>query len=141
MQNDSNANERSERQAESQLVIPVIEEQVNVDVQTVDTAKILVQKKIVEEQVTVDVPLLHETYDVERIPVNRIVDTPPSMHEEGNVTIIPVIREVIVKRYEIVEEIRLTKKQQSVPHQEEITVKKEEVRIERMPLTAEQNHR
>ena len=140
MQENKNASERTERQTKPQLVVPVIKEQVTIDRQTVDTAKITVHKNIVEEQVMVDVPLVHETYDVERVAVNRIVDTPPSVREEGNVTIIPVIREVIVKRYEVVEEIHVIKTQRSVAYTEEVTVKREEVRINRESLTNNNNH-
>lgn len=137
MQTNNDYNKRTERPDANTTVIPVIQEEVKVDVQTVDTASIVVQKKVSEEQVTVNIPLLQETYEVERIPVNRIVDAPPSVREEGYVTIIPVIREVVVKRYEIVEEVHVIKKQSTTSHSEEITVKKEEVQINRKPLTKE----
>lgn len=135
MQANKNINERTERQDPNTAVIPVIAEEVEVGRQVVDTSKITVHKKVSEEQVTIDVPLLHETYEVERIPVNRIVDTLPSIREEGNSTIIPVIREVVVKRYEIVEEVHVIKKQSTATHSEKLTVRREEVQIDRQPLT------
>ena len=116
------------------LVIPVIEEQVQVDKQWVETAKVVVRKTVSEEQVAVDVPLVHETYRIEHVPVNKLVYTRPAVREEENVTIIPVIREVIVKRYEIVEEVHVIREKTTTTEHHEVTLAKEEIQIDRKPL-------
>jgi stress response protein YsnF len=55
------------------------------------------------------------------------------MRNEGDTTIIPVLREVVVvqKRYEIVEEIRITKRKTERTDSQQVTLRKEEVHIER----------
>jgi stress response protein YsnF len=50
-----------------------------------------------------------ETVEVTRVPVNREIDVAPSIRTEGDVTIIPVVEEVVVveKRLVLKEEIHL----------------------------------
>jgi len=82
----------------------------------------------------VSLPLVREEYDVERRPVNEIVDTPPpAMRYEGDTTIIPVLREVMVvqKRYEIMEEIRITKRKTESTDTQQVNLRKEDVSIHR----------
>jgi uncharacterized protein (TIGR02271 family) len=115
-------------------VIPVIQEQARIDKTEIESAKIKVQKKVVEVEKTVDIPLMKEGYDIERVPVNRFIDTHPPIREEGNVIIVPVVREVLVveKRLELVEELHIIKHETTVDHKESFTLRKEEVNVERI---------
>ena len=115
-------------------VIPVVEEQVTVSKRVIETGKVRISKKVSEQQTSVSIPLVREQYDVERVPVNEVVDTPPAaMRYEGDTTIIPVLREVMVvqKRYEIVEEIRITKRKTETTDTQQVNLRKEEVTIDR----------
>ncbi len=115
-------------------IIPVIEEQVVVGKRVVETGSVRISKKVSEEQATVSLPLLHEEYDVERVAINQMVDTPPlAVRYEGDTTIIPVLREVMVvqKRYEILEEIRITKRITESVDTQQVLLRKEEITIDR----------
>lgn len=115
-------------------VVPIIEEQVSVSKRVVETGKVRISKKVSEEQTSVSIPLVQEQYDVQRVPVNEMVDTPPpAMRHEGETTIIPVLREVMVvqKRYEILEEIRITRRKTESTDMQNLSLRKEEVHIER----------
>src|SRR5215217_4417728 len=115
-------------------VIPVVQEQVTVGKRMVETGKLRISKKVTEDQTSVSIPLVREQYDVERVPVNQVVDTPPpAMRYEGDTTIIPVLREVLVvqKRYEILEEIRITKHRSENTETQNVSLRKEDVQIER----------
>lgn len=122
-----------------EVIIPVIHEQVTVDKAIVDTAKVIIRKYTTEEEATLNVPLVQEGYRVEHIPVNKIVDTAPPVRQEGDVTIIPVLREVLVvqKKLELVEEVHVIKEKTVVPQIQEITLKKEQVSVERKPFRKE----
>ncbi len=117
-------------------VIPVIQEQVTIGKEVIDTSKVFIRKRVTEEEATLNIPLVHEGYRVEHIPINKIVETPPPVRQEGDITIIPVLREVLVveKRYELVEEVHVIKERTSIPHIQEITLIKEKVDVERKPL-------
>lgn len=124
----------SENSQDETAVIPVIEEQIVIDKKVVESGKVKVSKKVREEEVTVDVPALHEEVEVEKISVNRYVDqAPPSVRYEGDTMIISVVEEVTVveKRLVVVEELHIRKKQieTKIPHK--VTLRKEEVIINR----------
>ncbi len=127
-------NARLEDQATQSHVIPVAEEFATVSRNIVETGKVRITKKVTEEQVPFTLPLTSEQYFVERVAIGEVVDTPPAaVRHEGETTIIPVLREVMVmqKRYEIVEEIRITKQVTESNETQHATLRSEEVSISR----------
>jgi len=113
-------------------VIPVIEEEVIIGKKVVETGRILVKKTVSTEDVTVEVPVLTEHFDIERVSINQYLDNPPApLRYEGDTIVIPVLKEVVVKRILLVEEIHLIKKVETSNKTENISVRKEEVTIER----------
>ena len=113
-------------------IIPVIEEQIQVDKQVVETGKLIITKTIHEEAQQVDLSLLQEEFSVERVPVNQYVDTPPAIRVEGDTTIYPVLKEVLVieKKLVLVEEVRITKRQELTHESQQIILRKEEITVE-----------
>lgn len=127
-----NEDRSGEIREEKEKNIPVIEEKVKVDKKTIETSTVRVIKKVREEDVTVDLPVIKEEVDVERIPVNRYVDVPPAVRHEGDTMIVPVMKEVIEKRLILVEEVRITKRRMETEvNQQQVTLRKEEVSVER----------
>ncbi|MGN6542370.1 MAG: YsnF/AvaK domain-containing protein [Ginsengibacter sp.] len=126
--------EDEHRSQEETKVIPVIEEVLKVDKKLVETGRIHVRKEIDEEEKQIEIPLMNESYEVERVKVkDQIFDQVPSIRHEGDVIVIPVIKEVaeIKIRYEVTEEIHLKKNKTITPHTEQVTLKKEKVIIQR----------
>lgn len=115
-------------------VIPVIEEQVHVGKQVIETGKIIVSKKVFEEEKAIDVSLIHEEHDIERIPVNQYVETAPEVRYEGDTMIIPVLKEevVIQKRLFLTEELRITKRKVETSAPQQVSLRREEVTVERI---------
>ena len=127
-------NSRLADNTEAARVIPVVEEFVTVQREIVETGKVHIRKTVTEEQALINLPITNESYDIERIAVNEVRDTPPpSVRYEGDVMIIPVTKEITViqKRYEVVEELRITRKVTETPNMQEITLMKEQVHVER----------
>jgi stress response protein YsnF len=62
-----------------------------------------------------------------------VYDTPPAIRHEGENMIIPVVKEVavIIKKYEVVEELHVTKTRTEVPQIQQVTLLKEEVEVRR----------
>ena len=131
-----NAQEPDNRQVENQpLTVPVIEEQLLVDKQVNEKGRVRISKRVRETDETVNVPLVQENVSVERVPVNQYVaEAPPPVRYEGNVMIIPVLREVVVveKRLVLVEELRVTKEQTQTQETQKIRLRKEEVEVKRV---------
>jgi uncharacterized protein (TIGR02271 family) len=116
------------------VVIPVIEEQIQVGKRVVETGRFRIAKTIREEEQTVDIPLLHEEFNVERVAVNQYVDAPPTVRQDGETTIYPVLKEVLVieKRLVLVEEVHITRRQIETSDTQQVTIRKEEVTVERI---------
>ena len=130
----NSANQRLEDTSVSQsAALPIIEEQIQVGKQLVEKGVVRVSKKVHEEDVTVNVPLIHEEHDIDRVAINQIVDTPPSVRYEGETMIIPVLREEVIvqKRLVLVEELRITKKLVQTQSEQHVTLRKEEVIVDR----------
>jgi uncharacterized protein (TIGR02271 family) len=120
-------------------VIPVIEESVQVDKKWVETGKVHISKKVSEHNEVIDIPLKHEEVNIERVEVNEYVDSlPPAVRYEGETMIIPVLKEVFVKRVMIVEEIRVTRKEVEKHTQQEVTLKKEEIHVNKTSTDQDQ---
>jgi uncharacterized protein (TIGR02271 family) len=114
--------------------IDVIQEQAIVDKQVIEKARVRVTKNAKEEKENIDIDVAHEEVEVTKIPVNKYVDTAPEVRFEGNTTIIPVLKEVLVveKKILLVEEVHITKHTVNNRKQETISLLKEEVTVERI---------
>ncbi|HEV7329494.1 MAG TPA: YsnF/AvaK domain-containing protein [Flavisolibacter sp.] len=122
-------------QADEAVVIPVIQESATVHKEVVESAKVQVHTHVTEETKSLAVPLATESYEVKRVPINELINERPPVRQEGNCTIIPVVEEVLVveKRLKLVEEVHVVKRQVTNTHKENITLRKEEVVINRIP--------
>jgi uncharacterized protein (TIGR02271 family) len=115
-------------------VIPVIEEQLQVGKKVVETGSVRINKIVREEEVTVETPVVVEKLDIERIPINQYVESaPPAVRYEGDVMIVPILEEVVVveKRLRLVEELRITKRQEHTQVSQPVILRKEEVTVDR----------
>lgn len=115
-------------------VIQVIQEFPVIHKEIVETGKVHIRKTVTEETASVHLPIFNESYHIERVAVNKVQDEPPpAVRYEGDKMIIAVLREVTVikKRYEIIEELHITKSITETPVVQEITLLKENIHIER----------
>ena len=133
---NDNAARRAAEQSGGKGVIPVIHEQLNVDTELVETAKVFIRKRTEQEQTTVNVPLTTESYRIERVPLqNQIFDAPPPTRYDGDNMIIPIVREIVETkiRYEVTEEVHVIKQRTETPYRQQVTLNKDVVDIERIP--------
>ena len=114
------------------VTIPLMEETLNVTKREVVTGGVRLVKRVTEREETVDEPLLRESVQVERIPINRLVTEAPTSRQEGDTLIVPVLEEVLVveKRLMLMEEIRITRTQTEVREPQTVTLRSEEAVIE-----------
>jgi len=123
----------------AQVSLPIVEETVSVRKRKRISSKVRVRTRVIESAHTVDEPLVCQTVDVERQTVDRWVDAPVPVRQEGGTTIISVMEEVVVveKRWKVVEEIRLTKRE-AIRHQpQQVTVRRTEATVERLSPDAD----
>ena len=124
--------EQTERLAD-EAVVPVVEETAVVRKERVVTETVRLRKRVREEEEVLDVPVQTEAIEVERVPVGRWLDAPAEVRREGDTTVYPVVEEVLVveKRLRLVEEVRVTRRQETRRVQERVGLRREEIVVER----------
>jgi uncharacterized protein (TIGR02271 family) len=128
------SSEHHEHQDEP-LVVPVLEEELEVQKRRIETGKVRITKVVHEREALVDEPLFHDKVAVTRVPMQRVVDGPVPVREENDTTIISVVEEVLVveKRWMLREEIHIRTQRIETHQPQRITLRSEEVQIERVP--------
>lgn len=116
------------------LVLPVIEEVVRIDKQTVETGRVVLHKTVHVEAQTVEVPLREEQVQVQRVAINRYVDEAPPVRHEGDTMIVPVVCEelVITKRLLLVEELHVHMQVLTTQTPQTVELRREEITYERI---------
>lgn len=116
------------------LVIPVVEERLEVSRERVETGRVRISKSVEAREVVVDDPLKRESVRVEHVPINQVVTgAVPQVREEGDVTVIPILEERVVTRTELVlvEEVRIHRDHSEYHDPQRVTLRKEVVVVER----------
>jgi uncharacterized protein (TIGR02271 family) len=134
-QNNSEVTGRNVRSVEhEQTVIPVVQEELDVETRRVETESgVRVTKSVQEREEIIDEPLTKEEVDIERVSIDRAVDAPVAVRYEGETMIIPVLEEVLVveKRLMLKEEIRVTRRRREFHAPERVTLRREIASVER----------
>jgi uncharacterized protein (TIGR02271 family) len=114
-----------------EAVIPVVEEKISVSKRERETGRVVVHVTPHLRDETIDVPLAEERVEIERVPRNEFVSGPVAVRQEGDVTVVPVLEEVLVveKRLMLREEIRITRRRETRRHVEHVTLRSEEARV------------
>ena len=86
----------------------------------------------VEEFARADVR--HESVEVTRVPIDRVVETPPEIRTEEDVTILPVVEEVLVvmKRLVLKEELHIRRRVETETVEVPVTLRKQRAEVERL---------
>ena len=92
-------------------MIPLVEEVAHVTKERVGTGRVTVKTVTDAFDETVEAELMREAVSVTRVPIDREVTTVPQIRTEGNVTIVPVLEEILFveKRLVLKEEIHITR--------------------------------
>ena len=119
---------------EPPLVLPVLAEELDVQTRRVETGRVRLHKTVHTREVLVDEPLLREEVVVERLPINRVVEEPIPVRYEGETMIVSVLEEVLVveTRLRLTEELRITTRRTETHQPVPVTLRREDVTIERI---------
>lgn len=130
-----------------ETVIPLFEESLSVSRRVVPTSRVQVSRVTHSHEHLVDELLERERVEVERVAIDKPIDRMPSVREEGDCLIFPVVEEVLkIERVLVLkEEVRIRRVKGTERYQERVTLRKQEAVVNRLPIdetTAEQaNHR
>jgi uncharacterized protein (TIGR02271 family) len=116
------------------LVIPVAEERLAWQKRTVETGRLRITKRVSTHVEEIDDSLRQEAIEIERVAVNRPVDGPVPIRQEGDTLIVPVLEERVVVEKQLVlkEELHITKRRIESRQPRQVTLRREEVSVERI---------
>ena len=118
---------------EGDAVIPLHDESVTVGKQRVERSRVRVTTRVSEREEMVREALEHEEATVTRVPIDREIDAHPGIRQEGDVTVIPLVEEVLVveRRLILREELHIRKSRRTVEDEQPVTLRSEEAVVER----------
>jgi stress response protein YsnF len=125
---------RSGAHTVSEEVIPLVDEIASISKREVVTGRVRVRTvtETLEELAHADVQ--RETVEVTRVPVGRMVETAPEIRTEGDVTIVPVLEEVLVveKRLVLKEELHIRRQVETESVEVPVELRKQRAVVERI---------
>jgi len=117
-----------------QIRVPVIEEELEVGKRRVEGARVSVRATVPRERdELVEQPLESMEVEVERVAINRQIDSAPDVRNEGETLVIPVVEErlVVEKRLFLREEIHVHRRRTVTQFRQNVTLRSQEVIVER----------
>jgi stress response protein YsnF len=129
----------TDRLEQDREVIPVVEERAVVVKRKKLTGGLRVRTVVHEDEEVVKEPLVTEEVEVERVPLDRWVEAPVPVRQEGETTIITLLEEVVVveKRLRATEEVRITKRRTTRQAAQQVTLRREEAVVERLEIAGQ----
>ena len=113
--------------------LPLISEEISVSRREIEHATISVNTITRTREEIVDEKLTHEHIEIVRIPIGRQTDGVPPIREEGDVTILSIVEEVVVveRRLVLKEEIHLRRVRSSSRHLESVLLREQDAIVTR----------
>jgi stress response protein YsnF len=113
--------------------IPIVEERATIEKKVVPTGRVRITSKAAERLEMLRDELIAQTVAVERVAVDREVDTPPGIRSEGDVLIIPVIEQrlVVEKRWVVTEELHVRRREHVEVVEIPVELRSTQVSVER----------
>ena len=116
--------------------LPLHAERFHVSRRRVEMERVRATRTTRTRQAKVDELLTHTRVEVQRVPINRLVDAMPPVRHEGDTTIFPVVEEVVVTEIRLLlkEEVHLKHVQTSGRHVQTVEVREQQVEVSRTRL-------
>jgi len=123
------------------ISVPVIEEELEVGKRRVEGDRVSVRTVARERTELVEQPLESMEVEIERIAIDREIDTAPDIRNDGDTMIIPVVEErlVVEKRLFLREEIHVHRRRVVTQFRQNVTLRSQEVVVERRDAAADRD--
>jgi uncharacterized protein (TIGR02271 family) len=119
--------------------VPVIEEELEVGKRRVEGDRVSVRTIPRERTEVVEQPLESMEVEIERITIDREIDTAPEIQNDGDTMIIPIVEErlVVEKRLFLREEIHVHRRRVVTQFRQNVTLRSQDVVVERRDAAAD----
>jgi uncharacterized protein (TIGR02271 family) len=121
--------------------VPVIEEELEVGKRRVEGDRVSVRTIPRERTEVVEQPLESMEVEVERIAIDREIDTAPEIRNDGDTMIIPIVEErlVVAKRLFLREEVHVRRRRVVTQFRQNVTLRSQEVVVERRDAASDRD--
>ena len=115
------------------LRIPLHVEEISVSRRETKKANVQVALVTGTREQLIDEELTHVRVEIERVPIDQPVEAVPPIRQEGDITIIPVVEEVVIveRRLVLKEEVRVRRVSTKEQHQETVVLRQQEAVVTR----------
>jgi stress response protein YsnF len=113
------------------IAIPLVEEELKIGRREIETGRVTVRTVSDEHTEFVSEDLRHSQAEVDRVFIDREVTELPQIREEGDLLIVPVVEERLVKRLFLVEEVRVRRKVVTERLEKPVTLRSQRVVVDR----------
>ncbi len=119
-----------------EMKIPLFEETMSVSKHVVPTSLVQVSRVTHSHEQLIDELLNREEIEIQRTPIDQVIDTMPPIRQDEDVMVIPVVEEVVrVERHLVLkEEVRIRRIRTTERFQDRVTLRKQEAVITRLPI-------
>jgi uncharacterized protein (TIGR02271 family) len=114
--------------------LTLLAEELAVGKETMETGRLRVSRQTRTREAFVDESLVSEQAEVETIPIGRQIFAMPSVRQEGDTTIIPIVEEVLhtERRLILKEEVKVTRRRNIEQFQDRVALRYQEAVITRV---------
>lgn len=115
-------------------VVPLVEEEAHVLKKSIATGKVRVRTVVETFEESAAETLELEEVEVVRVPVGRVVTEAPPIRADGDVTIVPVMEEIMIVEKQLIlrEELHIRRRTTTETVQVPITLRKQRAIVERL---------
>jgi uncharacterized protein (TIGR02271 family) len=113
--------------------LQLLAEDLSVAKETLETGRARISMHTHEREALINENLAYERVEIEIVPAGMRVNAIPEVRQEGDVTIFPVVEEVLVVERQLVlkEEVRIKRVRGTERHQERVTLRRQEAIVTR----------
>jgi uncharacterized protein (TIGR02271 family) len=124
---------------EGRVVVPLLNEELVITKEKRNTGQVRVTTVTRQREELVDELLARDQVEVDRVAVGQPIESIPSVREEGDTIVVPVVEEVLIveRRLVLKEELRIRRVRSTERHQERVTLRKQEAMVSRIPAESQ----
>jgi uncharacterized protein (TIGR02271 family) len=114
--------------------VPVTEERLRVEKRDVASGRVRVETRTETVEEIVRISLGSDLVEIRRVPIGREVASPPPVRTEVDITIVPILEEVVVvqRRLVLKEEVHLVRRVQSETLEVPVELRKQHAVVSRL---------
>jgi stress response protein YsnF len=117
----------------NEIVVPLRAEELVISRRRLEGEAVRVATLTREREQQIDEELRHDRVEITRVPIGRRVESAPPVRAEGDVTIMPVLEEIIVVERQLIlkEEIHIRQLRTTKRHRETVVLREQDAVITR----------